>query len=79
MKSMPPFNPSDPDARVPVRTYTKDELARLYNPHLSPASATQLLRRWIAHNSQLTTRLAEAGYAKNRHSYTPREVRLIFE
>jgi hypothetical protein len=45
---------------------------------IKTASAARLLRRWIAHNSQLTTRLAEAGYTKNRHSYTPCEVRLIF-
>ena len=60
------------DEKVPVRAYTKADLAMLY-------TALQLLRRWIYANRQLMAELKEAGYNKNRHSYLPLEVKLIFK
>jgi len=30
-----------------IRTYTKAELAHLYNPHVCLKVALQILRRWI--------------------------------
>lgn len=42
-------------------------------------AALQLLRRWIYANKQLMVELKEAGYNKNRHSYLPLEVKLIFK
>ena len=67
------------DEKVPVRAYTKADLAMLYNPGVCITIALQLLRRWIYANRQLMSELKEAGYNKNRHSYLPLEVKLIFK
>jgi hypothetical protein len=48
----------------------------MYNPHLCAERAVQALRRWITANAALYEALLAAGYAKSRHSYTPREVKL---
>lgn len=34
------------DEKVPVRAYTKADLAMLYNPGVCITTALQLLRRW---------------------------------
>ena len=36
-----------------IRTYTKAELAHLYNPHVCLKVALQILRRWIIYNLPL--------------------------
>ena len=41
------------DEKVPVRAYTKADLAMLYNPGVCITTALQLLRRWIYANRQL--------------------------
>ena len=50
------------DEKVPVRAYTKADLAMLYNPGVCITTALQLLRRWIYANKQLMTELQEAEY-----------------
>ena len=65
------------DEKVPVRAYTKADLAMLYNPGVCITTALQLLRRWIYANRQLMSELKEAGYTKNRHSYLLLEGKLI--
>ena len=62
-----------------VHAYAKADLAMKYNPQLSPITAMQLLRRWIAYNKDLTHELQAIGYVKSRHYFTPLEVRLIFQ
>ena len=52
------------DEKVPVRAYTKADLAMLYNPGVCITTALQLLRRWIYANRQLMAELKEAGYNK---------------
>ena len=47
------------DERVPVRAYTKADLAMLYNPGVCITTALQLLRRWIYANRQLMAELKE--------------------
>ena len=49
------------DEKVPVRAYTKADLAMLYNPGVCITTALQLLRRWIYANRQLMAELKEAG------------------
>ena len=49
------------DEKVPVRAYTKADLAMLYNPGVCITTALQLLRRWIYANRQLMSELKEAG------------------
>ena len=50
----------------------------LYAPHLSENAALNNLSRWMRHNKLLMAALEEVGYYKYRHSFTPKEVRLIF-
>ena len=40
------------ESKFTVRTYTKSELAHLYNPQMTVKNATQVLRRWIQHNQE---------------------------
>ena len=50
-----------------IRTYTKAELAHLYNPHVCLKVALQILRRWIIYNLPLLHELEQEGYrARNR-------------
>lgn len=44
-----------------VRTYTKAELAHLYNPTLCLKGALQVLRRWIVYNAPLHAALLAQG------------------
>lgn len=67
------------DREYPIRVYTKVELALLYNPSQSMMVAINTLSRWIRMNSLLTKELHAIGYNKFRHSFTPREVELIFK
>jgi hypothetical protein len=72
-------NPNFDNERTPLRSYTKAELSLRYNPEMSEATARQHLRRWIYANPGLMEALQQAGYNPRRHSFTPREVALIFE
>ena len=60
-----------------IRTYSKAELAHLYNPDMPLVSAMRKLRQWIRRNKLLSSALAEAGENKRDHSYPPLQVRLI--
>ena len=53
-----------------VRSYTKSELAHLYNPQLTLKNATQVLRRWILHNAELHAELIHLGYQDRNHIFT---------
>ena len=62
-----------------IRTYTKAELAHLYNPHVCLKVALQILRRWIIYNSlsctnsnRKVTAHATASFRRNKWqlSYT---------
>jgi len=62
-----------------VRSYTKSELAHLYNPQLTLKNATQVLRRWILHNTELYEALIRAGYQDRNRILTPRQVEIIIQ
>lgn len=63
----------------PVRFYGRTELAIRYNPTLDAQSAWRKLKEWIAYNPDLTSALKEAGYDPRRRSFTPKQVKLIFQ
>ncbi|WP_455591762.1 DUF4248 domain-containing protein [Bacteroides sp.] len=67
------------DREYPIRVYTKAELAMLYNPASCIMVALNTLSRWIRMNGPLMKELEAIGYNKFRHSFTPREVELIFK
>ncbi|WP_455593145.1 DUF4248 domain-containing protein [Bacteroides sp.] len=65
------------EEKFPIRTYSKAELAHLYNPDMPIVSALRKLRRWIKKNDKLLAELNATGASRYEHSYTPRQVTLI--
>ncbi len=66
------------EEEVKIKSYTKHELAHLYNPTQCYVSAMRTLRTWIERNEKLGKALSEHGYIPSQHSYTPKQVELIF-
>jgi len=62
-----------------IRTYTKVELACLYNPCMTIPCALRTLARWISCNTRLTAELSQLEYNHRDRIYTPRQVRAIVE
>ena len=62
-----------------IKSYSKQELAMLYFPNLSPHAAVSRLRRWIRHNPELNQALETSAIGKNAKFYTKRQVELIVE
>lgn len=60
-----------------IRTYTKAELAHLYNPTVCHKVALQILRRWIVYNLPLLHQLEEEGYRARTRILSPRQVATI--
>lgn len=60
-----------------IRTYTKAELAHLYNPTTCIKVALQILRRWIMYNPPLLHELEEEGYRARNRLISPRQVATI--
>ena len=61
------------------RAYTKKELALLYFPDSTPETAVKHLMTMIRRNDMLWDELQEMGYNKRRKTFTPREVKAIFD
>ena len=57
-----------------IRTYTKAELAHLYNPHVCLKVALQILRRWIIYNLPLLHELEQEGYRARNRLLSPKQV-----
>ncbi|MGL5979355.1 MAG: DUF4248 domain-containing protein [Phocaeicola sp.] len=70
-----PFTP--PPSAFVYRPYPKSELALLYSPHSTPATALQQLYRWINYHPTLRSELHAMGYKKTRHTFLRNEVALI--
>jgi len=62
-----------------VKPYYKTELAQAYVPFLSQKAALNRLADWIKKNSLLWNALQETGYRTRQHTFTSRQVALIFE
>ena len=56
-----------------IRTYTKAELAHLYNPNVCLKVALQILRRWIVCNLPLLNE----GYRARNRLLSPKQVATI--
>ncbi len=64
---------------IEPRLYGVAELAVLYNPRVTPNSATRILNRWIDRSPGLRERLETLGFRRGMRSFTPLMVKLIFE
>lgn len=60
-----------------LQSYTKAELAMLYNPNSETNAAIQNLYRWMKRNQPLMSELQSVGYNKYRHSFLKQEVGII--
>lgn len=60
-----------------VRSYSKVELAMLYNPEQCVTVALKTLSRWVQANPDLRKELENMNYNKYRRSFTPKEVHVI--
>ena len=67
------------ETNIGNKAYLKADLARLYSPNLPAGYAMCKLRSWIRRNKELHAHMYEGGEGKGDHSYTRRQVRLIFE
>ena len=64
---------------VPVRTYSKQELAKLYAPELTKKSAGKRLCHWLKYCKPLWEELKKTGYNPLQRILNPLQVRLIFK
>ena len=62
-----------------VRVYGKTELAILYSPHISPASALFSMMKSIKKSPGLMDALTKAGMRKWNKKLTPRQVEIVVE
>ena len=62
-----------------IRAYTKKELALLYFPDSTPGTAVKHLMVTIRRNDMLWDELQAMGYYNRRKTFTPREVKAIFD
>lgn len=56
---------------------SKQELARLYAPNLTPRSAVNRMMKWISLHPTLTAELTACGYRKTMRMLTIMQVSLI--
>lgn len=71
------YRNSTEDEPFRLRVYRKSELARLYFPDASTATALQTLNRWINRCPAVREGLRDMGYDKYRKHFLKPEVELI--
>ena len=62
-----------------LRAYGKAELAQLYSPGASRASALRLLNKYVHQAEGLLPALQRTGYTRGSRHFTRYQVKLIFE
>lgn len=66
------------EEEIKIKSFTKKELAHLYNPTMCYVTAMRTLKKWINRNEKLEKALSDSGYTSFQHSFTPKQVELIF-
>ena len=61
------------------RSYTKKELGLMYFPESMPRTAVNHLMSWIRRCQPLWDELQQIGYEKTCKSFTPKQVKAIFD
>lgn len=64
---------------TPVRSYSKGELSTMYNPNITSSAARKKLSQWMHHHPTLMQNLLDTGYNEMQRTFTPKQVRLIFD
>ena len=62
-----------------IRAYSKKELALMFFPDSTPETAVKHLKTMIRSNDMLWDELQAMGYNKRRKTFTPREIKAIFD
>ena len=65
------------DENFTIRSYTKAELAHLYNPTMTYDCALRTFRRWLIRVPVLCDELKRTGYLDKQHVLSPRQVEII--
>jgi hypothetical protein len=60
-----------------VRTYGFGELAQLYFPHITKASASRMFSQWIHTCPELVQKLESASWKKRSKYFTPKQVKAL--
>lgn len=79
MKNSSNDTATDADEELPVRPYSKSELAHAYAPEIGERSALNRLLRWMHRNVALYQALLQTGYRPAQQIFTCKQVGLIFE
>lgn len=66
-----------PEKKV-FRSFSKSDLAHLYNPASPYESAMKIFRRWILLNPSLMEELGQTHYNPKCRILSPRQVEIIF-
>lgn len=69
---------TSPTGVTPLRSYSKCELAQLYDPGASRATALRMLHRYITSAHGLLPALQRTGYRASHRRFTRHQVELIF-
>ena len=62
-----------------IKAYGKGELAQLYCPNITVASARKKLMQWIGYYPHLMENLQAIGFSNASRSFTPAQVNLIVD
>jgi len=69
----------DDEHGVPVTGMSKQELALLYSPDLTPHGAVNRLMRWVNRDPAFLAALERVGYRKHSKLLSPLQVGVFFE
>lgn len=60
-----------------IRTFGFGELAQLYFPHVTKASASRMFSQWIYKSPELVSKLKELNWKKREKYFTPKQVKAL--
>jgi hypothetical protein len=61
------------------RSYSKQELAQMYNPSLAPSTAMKRFNEWLRHDPKFWKLLQRNGITINTKTYRRSQVRIIVD
>jgi hypothetical protein len=67
------------DRKFEARTYGFGELAQLYFPYVTKASASRMFSLWIYKSPELVTKLTELNWKKREKYFTPKQVKALVD
>jgi len=65
------------EKKFETRTFGFGELAQLYFPHVTKASASRMFGQWIYNSPALIDKLSELNWKKRAKYFTPKQVKIL--